>query len=133
MAQAFTSTPFTGTTSILRTSLIRAGGPFGNEGALTIEPREGPLAAGNILVQDLDFESSAFSGIDLRGPFAIGNVSLNNLTVSGAGNWGVQVDADANGSVMASGIVVNNPASGGLNNAAGGAFIITRGTSNVGW
>ncbi len=134
IAQAFTSNPFIGTTSILRTSLIRAGGPFGNENAaLTIEPRDGPLAAGNILVQDLDIENSTFAGIEFRGPHAMGNVSLNNITVSGAGNWGVDVASDANGSVTTSGIVVSNPASGGLNNATGAAFTIIRGTGNVGW
>ena len=134
LAQAFTATPFTGTTSILRTSLIRAGGPFGGStGALTIEPRDEPLATGNILVQDLEIENPTFSGIEFRGPYAMDNVSLNRITVSGAGTWGVQVSSDANGSVMASGIIVNNPASGGLDNAAGGAFIIIRGAGNVGW
>src|SRR5205085_2014935 len=44
VAQAFTATPFMGTTSILRTTLVRAGGPFGgNRAALRIEPRAGSL------------------------------------------------------------------------------------------
>jgi hypothetical protein len=134
LAQAFTATPFTGTTSVLRTTLIRAGGPFGNsKGALTIEPRDGPLAAGNILVQNLDIENSTFSGIEFRGPFAMGNVSLDGITVSGAGTWGVQVDGKANGTVTMSGVIVNNPALGGLDNAAGSTFGIVRGTGNVGW
>jgi hypothetical protein len=134
LAQAFSATPFTGTTSILRTTLVRAGGPFGNSnGAVSIEPRDGPLAVGNILVQTLDIENSTFSGVEFRGPFAMSNVSLRDITVSGAGTWGIQVDGDANGSATVSGVVVSNPASGGLNNAAGAAFNIVRGTDNVGW
>ncbi len=134
VAQAFTTTPFTGTTSILRTTLIRAGGPFGNQnGALSIEPRDGPLAVGNILFQDIDIEDATFSGIEFRGPNALGNVALSGITVSGAGTWGVRVDGNANGTVTMSGVVVNDPASGGLNNAAGGAFDIVRGSGNVGW
>jgi hypothetical protein len=134
LAQAFTATPFTGTTSILRTTLIRAGGPFGNsKGALTIEPRDGPLATGHILIQTLDIENATFSGIEFRGPYATGNVSLDDITVSGAGTWGVQVEGTANGVATLTGIVVTNAASGGLNNAAGSAFDIVRGTGDVGW
>jgi Pectate lyase superfamily protein len=134
VAQAFNTTPFTGTTSILRTTLIRAGGPFGgSKGALTIQPREAPLAAGNILIQNLDIENATFSGIEFRGPFAMGNVSLDSITVSGAGTWGVQVEDTASGSATVSGVVVTNAASGGLNNAAGSAFNIIRGPGNVGW
>jgi hypothetical protein len=134
LAQAFSTTPFTGTTSILRTTLTRAGGPFGgNNGALVVEPRQAPLAAGNILVQDLNIENSTFSGIHFKGPFAMSNVSLTDIAVSGAGAWGIQVDAKANGSAKMTGIVVNNPGSGGLNNTAGSAFNIVRGTGSVGW
>ena len=134
VAQAFTTTPFTGTTSILRTTLIRAGGPYGGkDGALTIEPREGPLAAGNILIQNLDIENALFSGIEFKGPFAMSNVSVDGVTVSGAGTWGVQVDGPANGTATMSGVVVSNAASGGLHNAAGAAFNIIRGPGNVGW
>jgi hypothetical protein len=57
---------------------------------------------------------------------------MNGITVAGAGAWGVQVDGKANGSVRMSGVIVTNAASGGLNNAAGGAFNIIRGTGNVG-
>jgi len=134
VANEFTVTPFTGTTSILRTTLIRAGGPFGNQnGAVSIYPIDGPLAAGNISIQNLDIEDSTFSGIEFKGPNAINNVALTNITVTGAGTWGVAVDGNANGTVTMSGVVVNNPASGGLNNAAGGAFNIVRGSGNVGW
>ena len=134
VAQAFSATPFTGTTSILRTTLTRAGGPFGgNDGALKINPRDGALATGNIVIQDLDIESSTFAGIEFTGPYAMGNVSLSGITVGGAGTWGVQVDGGANGAVTMSGIVVTNPTSGGLNDASGGAFQIVRGTGDVGW
>ncbi len=134
VANAFAVTPFTSTTSVLRVSLIRAGGAFGGDnGALTFEARDGSFSGGAILVQDLDIENCTREGIEFNGPHAISDVSLNNFTVSGAGTWGVQVQSNASGSVTASGIVVNNPASGGLHNAAGGAFIITRGTANVGW
>ncbi len=134
VANEFTVTPFTGTTSILRTTLIRAGGPFGNHnGALSIYPIDGSLAAGNITIQNLDIQDSTFSGIEFRGPNATNNVSLSNITVTGAGTWGVAVDGNANGTVTMSGVVVNSAASGGLNNAAGGAFNIVRGTGNAGW
>jgi hypothetical protein len=134
VAQAFSATPFTGTTSILRTTLTRAGGPFGgNDGALKINSRDGSLAVGNVLIQDLDIENSTFSGIEFTGPYAIGNVLLSGITISGAGAWGVQVDANANGAVTMSGVVVTNAASGGFNNAAGAAFNIIRGTGDVGW
>ena len=118
----------------MRTTLIRAGGPFGNQnGAMSIEPRDGPLAVGNIFFQDIDIEDSTFSGVEFRGPNAMSNVSLSGITVSAASTWGVAVDANANGTVTMSGVVVNNPASGEIHNPAGGAFDIVRGTGNVGW
>lgn len=52
---------------------------------------------------------------------------------SDAGTWGVQVDANANGTVTMSGVVVTDPASGGLTNAAGVASNIIRGSGDVGW
>ncbi len=134
VAQAFSSTPFTGTTQLLRTTLTRAGGPFGEtNGAIKIEARDGPFAVGNVLIENVDVENSTFSGIEFDGPYAEGNISLSNITINNAGTWGVQVDPNADGTVNMSGIVVTNPTSGGLNNQAGAAFNIIRGTGDVGW
>lgn len=134
VAQAFSATPFTGTTQFLRTTLTRAGGPFGDtNGAIKIEARDGPFAVGNILIENLGVENSTFSGIEFEGPYAIGNIALSDIAISDAGTWGVQVDANANGTVTMSGIIVTNPVTGGLTNAAGAAFNIIRGSGNVGW
>jgi len=132
IAQAFTSTAFASSNQVLRTSLIRAGGNFGNRGAIAIEGRDTPIN-NTINIQNLDIQSSTLAGIELQGPNSMTGPSFNNVTISNAGTWGIQVDGNAQGSVSAISVVVTQPKSGGLTNPTGNAFTINRGTGNAGW
>ncbi len=68
IAQQFDAWPFSGTTTVQRNSLIRAGGPMWNQehGALKIHAAEGALQG--IVVKDLLIDSPTFAGIQIQGP-----------------------------------------------------------------
>jgi hypothetical protein len=130
IAQQFNSQPFQGTTSILRNSLIRAGGPAYNDeqGALKIFAEQGNMSG--FLVQDLLIQDSTFSGIHIQGPNRIDNLRFQNVTVSNPGTWGIRVNADAKGAATANTLVLMN---GRLDDGSKGAFAWTKETGNVGW
>jgi alpha-1,3-glucanase-like protein len=135
--QGFNSTPFGGTTSVDRDTLLRAGGDaFGTEwGALTVSGSQTSSAITGVQVQDVDIESSTFAGIYIVGPQdAIDGLSLNGVTVADPGTDGIFVDPTAVGNATATDVVVTGPGSGvGLNNQASASFTINRGSGNAGW
>ncbi len=129
IGQQFNSQPFGGTTSILRNTLIRAGGLAYNEGqgAIKIYAEQGNIAG--ILVQDMIIQDPTFSGIHLQGRSRI-DARFERVAISGAGTSGIQVNADANGVGTANTLTVTN---GGLHDDSKGAFSWARGAGNSGW
>jgi alpha-1,3-glucanase-like protein len=135
--QGFDSTPFGGTTSVDRDTLLRAGGDaFGTPwGALTVSGSQASSAITGVQVQDVDIESSTFAGVYIVGPKdAIDGLSLNGVTIANPGTDGIFVDQTAVGNATATDVVVTGPGSGaGLNNQASASFTINRGPGNAGW
>ncbi len=133
LAQQFGSHAFAGTTSVARVTLTRAGGPmYGQQhGALKLQAFDTSMRG--FSVRDVDIVDATFSGIHLQGKDAIDGLTLENVNIGGAGTFGVFIDGDAHGTATATNVVVTGAASGGSKNAAGGAFVITRGAGNVGW
>jgi hypothetical protein len=130
VARQFGSLPFSGTTQILRNSLIRAGGPaYGEEqGAIKFHAAEAAMSG--FLVQDLTIEDATFSGIHLQGGQRIDNLRFQNVAVNAPGTSGIRLNYDANGSGIANGLVVTR---GGMDDQSRGVFTWTREAGNSGW
>lgn len=135
--QDFNSTPFGGTTSIARDTLLRAGGlMYGKSwGALTVDGDQQSNAITGVQIQTVDIESATFSGVYLLGPNdAIQGLVLTDMTIASPGTYGIDVDPSATGTATATSVVVTNPGSGmGLDNQAASVYTIDRGAGDVGW
>jgi hypothetical protein len=130
IAQQFNSNPFGGTTSIQRNSLLRDGGfYFGSTPcALGFAATQG--AMGGFLVNDLQVSDSTYCGIQVAGPNATTNLTLQNVAITAPGTAGLQFTANARGSGLASNVTVST---GGLDDRSKGAFSLTRQAGNTGW
>ncbi|MEP7189384.1 MAG: APHP domain-containing protein, partial [Roseiflexaceae bacterium] len=128
IAQDFDSHPFSGSTTVQRSSLIRAGGPMWGQshGALKIQAMNGPVVG--LVVQDVLIESPTFSGIELQGPFAIGTASFERIQIDGAGTSAIAF-SNATGDATFDHVSVVNSGRATTPNS----FSITRGPGNSGW
>jgi len=128
----FSPTPFAGTTEVRRNSLERTGGfdPGWNTtfGALWIYAEGQPINSA-LVIDSLDLNDSTYDAILLSYNQNIAQLSLDKVTVNGAGGWGMNMAATGSGSFKD--VVVKNAGAGGLNNQM--QFKITRGTGNSGW
>jgi Pectate lyase superfamily protein len=135
--QDFNSSPFGGTTTIARDSLLRAGGTMYSKswGALTVDGDQQSNAITGVQVQNVDIESATFSGIYLLGPNdAIQGLVLDGVTIGSPGTYGINVDPSATGTATATNVVVTSPGLGtGLDNQAPSVYTIDRGGGDVGW
>jgi hypothetical protein len=134
VAQDFQSHPFSGTTSIQRNSLIRAGGPMFRQehGALKIQAKQGAIA--DVLFKDLFIDSATFSGIEVQGTYEIRGIVFENIQIDRPGTWGIFIRSDVAGEVTFTNVVVTHPGKEGLlNNAPRLDFSITKGVGNSGW
>jgi len=130
IAQQFDSHPFGGTTSIQRNSLIRDGGfdYDDGQGALKFYAAQGDISG--FLVKDLQITDSTYCGVQIWGGGAITNLTLDTVNISGSGSSGIQVNYNARGSALATGVVVSN---GGLDDTSKGGFGFNRQAGNSGW
>jgi len=124
VATSFDAYPLTGTTTIQRNSLIRAGGPmWGNPyGALMIRAEQQDIA--NLVIRDIDIQDATYSGIEFSGPKTMSNVTLDKININGAGKYGVYATGDARGSVTFTNFTLKDAAGGEVNNLAEKAFTI---------
>ncbi len=133
--QEFSSNAFGGTTTVARDTLLRAGGLFGGQqwGALTVGGNDPAPAVTGVSVSDVDIEDATFSGLYFLGPStAIQGVSLDGVTITAPGTYGIQVASNAQGSATATGVVVMSPVMGGLSSASS-AWTFTRVSGDIGW
>jgi Pectate lyase superfamily protein len=134
--QEFDSHPFGGTTTVARDTILRGGGLFyGTQwGALTVSGYDPASPMTGISISDVDIEDATFGGVFFIGPKdSIDGAQLTNLTINGAGTYGLVVDPTASGSATATNVVVTNPAVGGMQNGAPSAWTFTRGAGDIGW
>ncbi|MEV0383932.1 CBM35 domain-containing protein [Nonomuraea sp. NPDC050643] len=128
----FAPVPFSGTTSVQRNTLTRTGGYEPNWaarlGGLWIYADTADITA-PVLVRDVTINDSLHQGLLLSWQRTITNLTLENVTIAGAGTYGIE--AEAAGSATASGVKVTGAVSGGLNNVTGYTFV--RGQGNSGW
>jgi hypothetical protein len=118
----FTSYPFTGTTTVQRNTLLRTGTPsLGNEsGGLQVDAVQSAISG--VLIQNTTIQNSIGTGILIRGPFEISNLTFNSVQDIDAGMQGILVDDNANGSATITNLVVTSPGGVVLDNVAGHAW-----------
>lgn len=128
----FGAVPLAGATTITGNLLVRTGNLVPNEpteiGALWFYAADAPMTA-TIKVRDLTLLDSTFAGIQFFGK-AITNVSVERVTIVGAGTVAVQLQAP--GSATFSRVVAVGLGGAGVHDCASG-FTITRGAGNLGW
>jgi hypothetical protein len=126
-------------------------------GAIKLSMREGDV--NDVLVSNITVVDPTYAGIELRGfstavaqaygivePTSIlaaanaakfSNVTLRNITVSGAGTYGIlaqDLESGTRGTVTMEGVTVSGSAQGALaTNSAAGSLITKAGAANVGW
>lgn len=131
IAQDFGSHPFSGTTTVRRTRLVRAGGPMWRQqhGALKIQATKGPVVG--LVVEDIEIDSPTYAGIQIQGPGAVSAASFERVSVDRPGTWGVYITNK--GAATFGAVVVREPGREGLFAVPEGDFVITRGAGNSGW
>jgi hypothetical protein len=133
IAQQFTSQPFSGTTTLQRNTLVRAGGRMFNEehGAIKVFSQQGPIVG--LVLKDLAIDSPTFSGLLFQGPAELTNASVDHVAITGAGTYGVLWRSSASGGAMFSNVTVSGSTQGGSFYEPGATFDVSKGAGNVGW
>jgi len=133
VSTGFTAIPFSGTTTIQRNTLTRAGGPhYGQEmGALRFFADQGAIA--NVQIKDLLIEDSMFSSIHFGGSNQMSGITLDGVQVKDYGTVGIWVASEAHGSAQLTNVSVSGTPNVGLKNDAPTAFTLTRGPGNTGF
>jgi hypothetical protein len=123
---------FSGTTRVARNTLTRTGGYENNWGAqlgaLWIYADTADITA-PVQVQDLSIMDSTYQGILLSYQRTISNLTVDHVTVSGAGTYGIELNCAGNATF--SNVAVTGAASGGLHNMTG--YTLIRGAGNSGF
>ncbi|MFR9722146.1 carbohydrate-binding protein [Streptomyces sp. MS19] len=138
ISSRFDPVAFSGTTSVQHNTLLRAGGyePNWNSefGALWIYADPGnTVGTGDItapvVVRDIDIVDATYSGILVTWERTVGNLTVDDVTVTRPGTHGIEIHARGAGTF--SGVRVSAAPAGGL--SLTGGFTLTRGTGNSGW
>lgn len=134
IAQQFNSNPFSGTTSVQRNSLIRAGGPMfhADHGALKIWADQGDI--NGLIVKDILIEDAAYSGIEFEGSHGVNDAIFDGVEIRRAGTDGIFLHSDISGSTAFSNVVVEGSVNSGLLNYSPKLlFQLKLGDGNIGW
>jgi hypothetical protein len=143
----FADLPFLGTTEIKRVTLTRTGGEqkvnFGmNAGALWLHATRREIT-GHILVEGVELNDSTFSAVKIsfgRTPpetnppvysHPISPVTLSNVTIKGAGAYGVET-YNVPGTATCTNVTVTGAALGGLLNP-NNRYTFNKVSGNSGW
>jgi hypothetical protein len=131
LAQEFTSNAFSGTTTCLRNTLLRCGGPFNgaNHGAFKISTAQGGV--NGIQASDLDIQDSTYAGVHIAGGNPVNSTTFNNFNITTTGTYGMETASGTGGTINCTNVVVTGAPSGGLNNPGGLNFVKVSG--NSGW
>ncbi|NUT20704.1 MAG: carbohydrate-binding protein [Hamadaea sp.] len=124
--------PFSGTTSVQRNTITRAGGWntdwASSQGGLWIYAESRDITT-PVLVKDVEILDSTYQGLLMSWQKNITNLTLDHVTISGAGTYGIEISAY--GSAAVSYVTVSGATSGGLNNTSG--YTLNRGAGNSGF
>ena len=134
LAQQFNSHPFSGTTILLRSKVVRAGGSMYHQdhGALKIWADQGPISG--VMVKDVTIEDATFAGIEIEGSYPITDTVFEYVQIAAPGDWGIQIRSNAVGEVSFDLVTVSDPGTDGLlNYGPAKLFNLIRGAGNSGW
>ena len=116
----FGPVPFSGVTTVKRDTLIRTGGYEPNWatqlGALWIYTDTADITT-PVVVADLSIFDSTYQAILLSYQRTITNLTLDHVTITGAGTYGIELNCT--GSATVSAVTVTGAAAGGLHNMTG--------------
>jgi hypothetical protein len=132
LAREFNAHAFTGTTSVARNTLIRAGAwAYGQEqGALKIHADQADVSGIN--VTDLELISPTYYGVHMQGLASISNVNLSGVSITSPGSGSFFLNWGSRGSLTARGVTATGSPQGVRNDSAGN-FNLIRGAGNSGW
>ena len=89
--------PFSGTTSVQRNTLTRTGSSYERNWTRRSAPcgstPRPPTSPAPVLVKDVDIIDSTYQGILLSCQRNITNLTLDHVTVNGAGTYGIELNA----------------------------------------
>lgn len=126
--------PFAGTTEVRRNTLIRTGGLERNWnetfGALWIYADNHPITE-PVIVSDLRIADSTYDAIKLSQDKTIDGVTFDNVSIEGAGAYGLAFDG-VDGTGTFNNVTVSGAAAGGMHNE-GDRYKVVRGEGNSGW
>ncbi|WP_377267791.1 carbohydrate-binding protein [Peterkaempfera sp. SMS 1(5)a] len=124
---------FSGPTTVSGNTLTRAGSYNSNWGsslgALWIYANQYDITQ-PVTVTDNTISNSTYQGVLLSYAKQISNLTLDHLTISGAGTYGIDI-SNVTGSMTANYVTVTGAASGGLNNSGG--YTVNRGPGDSGF
>jgi len=145
----FADLPFLGTTEVKRVTLNRTGGEqqtnwHMNAGAVWIHASKREIS-GHILIDGVEINDSTFSAVKFswgHGPYAqvptpavnnypISPVTLNNVTIKGAGAYGLET-FNVPGTATCTNVTVTGAALGGLSNP-NNRYTFNKVSGNSGW
>ncbi|WNG20797.1 carbohydrate-binding protein [Cystobacter fuscus] len=142
----FADLPFLGTTEVKRVTFNRTGGEqtvnFSmNAGAVWIHGVRREIS-GHILIEDVEINDSTFSGLKISwgkgastnppvNNYAISPVTLRNVTIKGAGTYGLET-FNVPGTATCTNVTVTGAASGGLLNH-NNRYTFNKVSGNTGW
>lgn len=130
----FDAVPFSGTTEVKRNTLQRTGGWERNWntsfGALWIYAENQSITA-PIVVEDIQIYDSTYEAIKLSYGQQIANISFNNVTIQGAGTYGIVFD-QVTGTGYFNGVAITGASLGAVSNP-NNQFNVVKGSGNSGW
>ncbi|WP_434443842.1 carbohydrate-binding protein [Lentzea sp. E54] len=123
--------PFSGTTTVRRNTLLRAGSfePNWNSaiGALWIYTADHEIRT-PVVITDLTITDSSYQGVLMSWQKTMTPITFDRLTIDGA-TWGFEIQAAGSGTI--SNTRVSRASSGGLLNAQGFALTLGEGNSGI--
>jgi hypothetical protein len=132
VSTTFNAMPFSGATSLERTTLTRAGGPHYNQefGALRFFADTATIT--NVHATDIVIESPTFSGIHFGGAQQSTGIVLDGIAVKDYGTLGIWITSESRGNAQFGNVSVAGGANKGLQNDAPNSFSIVKAPGNTG-
>lgn len=124
VSSGFEAVPFSGTIRVEDNSVADAGGDcyIGETvGGLWIHAKDSDINA-TISVSGLRISGSPDSAITVVGPKMVRSVDLGDVWIDGAGEYGIDIKANASGSLLTTGLHIANCRLGPVHNGNAGQF-----------
>lgn len=123
LASEFNSWPFSGTTTVQRTKLIRAGGAMPSwgtvYGSLEINPAQRDVTG--VRVSNVTIVDGSYAGVTVAGSNVVGG-AFESIDIINSSTYGIEVDDDARGVISTDRVTIIGSGKGAVHNEAGDNF-----------